>query len=99
GGYFGAGFGFILLAFLGFSRLQDIHQMQAVKNVSSLAIASMSVLILSHSHLVDWHHGVFMATGCAIGGWSGARMSLRLSNHAVRVTVGCIGLVTATYIL
>ena len=29
GGYFGAGLGFILLAFLGFTKIHDVHQMNA----------------------------------------------------------------------
>lgn len=99
GGYFGAGFGFIMLAFLGFSRLHDIHQMQAIKNFSALGIAAASLIMLSGSSLIDWHHGLVMAAGCLVGGYFGAKASMRMSNHSVRVAVSCIGLVTAAYLV
>lgn len=99
GGYFGAGFGFIMLAFLGFSKLHDIHQIQAIKNFSALGIAAASIVMLSGSSLIDWRHGLVMAAGCLVGGYAGAKASMRLSNHGVRVAVSCIGLVTAAYLV
>src|SRR5487761_1839802 len=41
GGYFGAGLGFIMLAFLGFTRLHDhIHRINALKTTITVCIAS-----------------------------------------------------------
>src|SRR5579859_7676564 len=34
GGYFGAGFGFIMLAFLSFAKLHDFHQVNGLKNLA-----------------------------------------------------------------
>ena len=36
GGYFGAGFGFIMLAFLGFTKLNHMHEINALKNLMSI---------------------------------------------------------------
>ena len=43
GGYFGAGLGFIMLAFLGFTKIHDAHQMNAMKNVAATVICAASI--------------------------------------------------------
>ncbi len=98
GGYFGAGFGFIMLAFLGFTKLHHMHQMQALKNISSAAIALVSLLVLLNGSFIDWHHGIVMAVGSTIGGYVGARLAQRVSSHAIRMIVILIGIITALYI-
>ncbi|MDB5181972.1 MAG: hypothetical protein JWP13_735, partial [Candidatus Saccharibacteria bacterium] len=54
GGYFGPGYGFLLLAFLGFTSLKDAHMMNAMKNVSAIFVAGTSVICLYSAHLIDW---------------------------------------------
>lgn len=98
GGYFGAGFGFIMLAFLGFTKLHDMHKMNGIKNLASTTIACASLACLFTSGLVNWHVGVIMAIGATIGGYYGSIFSQKVSTHALRVTVIVIGLVTATYL-
>ena len=98
GGYFGAGFGFVILAFLGFTSLHDLHQMNGLKNLASVAIAIASLLVLAHGSLIDWHHGLAMAAGSTIGGYGGARMAQRISSRGLRIAVILIGCLTAAYI-
>jgi uncharacterized membrane protein YfcA len=99
GGYFGAGFGFIMLAFLGFTRLHDhIHRMNALKNIMTICIATTSLACLYSSGLIDWRHGLVMGTGCLLGGYFGSVLTQKVPSHVVRITVILIGLGTATYL-
>jgi uncharacterized protein len=98
GGYFGAGFGFIMLAFLGFTSMHDMHQMNALKNLATATIALVSICCLFFSHLIDWHIGGVMAVGTAIGGYYGALFAQKVSSHTIRVVVIIIGLTTAAYL-
>lgn len=96
GGYFGAGFGFIMLAFLGFTKLHDVHKMNGLKNLASVSIASMSIICLFSTHLINWHYGLVMAAGGIIGGYYGSRLAQKVSSHFIRIIVIVIG--TATYL-
>lgn len=99
GGYFGAGFGFIMLALLGFTKLHEIHQMNALKNLMAVAIATVSLLCLANAHLIDWQHGLFMAAGNGVGGYLGSIGAQRYSSHTIRIVVIVIGIATATYLV
>lgn len=98
GGYFGVGFGFVMLAFLGFTSLHDVHKMNALKNLASATIALVSLAVLFSTHLIDWHHGLAMASGNMIGGYVGATLALKISSHTVRIVVIAIGLAAAGYL-
>jgi uncharacterized protein len=98
GGYFGAGFGFMMLAFLGFTKLNEIHQMNALKNLAGSVIALVSIACLFSTHLINWHYGLIMAAGNFAGGYLGARLAQRISSHIIRIIVIVIGLSTATYL-
>jgi uncharacterized membrane protein YfcA len=97
-GYFGPGFGFVMLAFLGFTSLRDVHKMNALKNLAGAGIATAVILCLLTAHLFNLSLGLFMAVGCLIGGYSGSRISLRFSTHAIRIVVICIGFISAAYL-
>jgi uncharacterized membrane protein YfcA len=99
GGFFGAGFGFMMLAFLGFTSMHDIHQMSAVKNVAGLVIASVSLVCLSGTGMINWHLGGVMAAGNFVGGYAGARGAQKVSSHSVRIIVILIGCATTAYLV
>lgn len=98
GGYFGVGFGFMLLAFLGLTTISDIHKLNAIKNVGTFVIAICTTLTLLTSGLIDWHTALIMAVGCGIGGYYGARLAQKFSSHAIRIAVICIGIVSVYYL-
>ncbi len=98
GGYFGAGFGFMMLAFLGMTNLHDTHMMNAMKNVTGIVIASTSMVCLFGSHLIDWRHGLVMAVGSTVGGYVGARSAQKVSSHWLRWIIICIGLAAVIYL-
>ncbi len=99
GAYFGAGFGFIMLAFLGFTRLHNhIHRMNALKSAMAICVAATALIFLAGSHLIDWHHGLVMGAGNLIGGYTAAVGTQKISNHAIRIFIVAIGLISAAYL-
>jgi uncharacterized membrane protein YfcA len=98
GGYFGAGFGLVMLAILSLTKLKDIHEMNGLKNLTAMAIALVSIAVLFNSHLINWHYGLIMSIGTAIGGYAGARLAQRFSLKFIRIFVILIGIATAVYL-
>jgi len=98
GGYFGAGLGFIMLAFLGFTRIHDAHQMNAMKNVGATALCAGALTVLAPGSFINWHAAILMAIGATVGGYAGSRIAQKISSHSIRVVVIVIGVVTATYL-
>jgi hypothetical protein len=98
GGYFGAGFGLVMLAILSLTRLTNIHEMNGLKNLTAIAISGVSILVLYSSHLINWRYALAMGVGTAIGGYVGARAAQRFSFKAIRIFVVIIGLITAVYL-
>jgi uncharacterized membrane protein YfcA len=99
GGYFGAGLGFIMLAFLGFTKLHDhIHRINALKCWLTICTSLVSLILLANSHLINWNEGAIMAGGNLVGGLFGAHISQKVSSHSLRIIVIVIGISTATYL-
>jgi len=98
GGYFGPGFGFIMLALLGFSKLHQVHQINAMKNVMAVCIASASLVVLSTSGLINWRYALAMGLGNTVGGYAGAVSAQKVSSHSLRILVIIIGVGTAAYL-
>lgn len=91
GGYFGAGIGFMMLAFLSFAHLPDTHMINSMKNVAATFISGTSLICLYSTHLINWHYGGVTAAGAMIGGYLGSRFSQRLSSHWLRIVVILLG--------
>ncbi len=98
GGYFGAGFGFIMLAFLGFTKLHEIHLMTGLRNLAGSCISIASLVVLYPTHLINWRYGLVMASGGAVGAYYGANISQKISSHSLRIIVVIIGICTATFL-
>lgn len=98
GGYFGAGFGFIMLAFLGFTHLPDTHMINGMKNVAAIFVSSTAVVVLYSAHLIDWRSGLVMTAGSITGGYYGARAAQKVPSHWLRIIIICIGLSAVVYL-
>jgi len=99
GGYFGVGYGIMVLALLGFSNLKNSHQMNGVKNLSGAVIALFSTGYFAWHHLIDWRTGVAMAVGTTLGGIFGARLALKAPVKLVHNTTVVIGFIVALVLL
>jgi hypothetical protein len=91
GGYFGAGIGILMLASLGFLGLENIHEMNALKNVlGSLINLVAAVWFIIHG-LIDWEKTLIMIVGALAGYWIGAHFSQRIPQQRVRRLITAIG--------
>jgi uncharacterized membrane protein YfcA len=97
GGYFGGGMGFVILAMLTALGMADIHQMNALKVVLSTATNGMAVVVFIVKHAVYWPQAAVMVCGAALGGYFGAKYSLRLKPARVRWFVIAVGASMTAY--
>lgn len=98
GGYFGAGYGFMMLAFLGFTDLPDTHMMNGMKNIAATFVAATSIVCLLSSGFIQWRTGLVMAVGSTVGGYIGARFAQKLSGPHLRVAIIIIGMLAVAYL-
>lgn len=96
-GYFGAGYGFMMLAFLGFSPLESIHDLNAFKNLASSLTVLLGVAILLPLGLIHWQSGLIMGAGTAVGGYLAARAAPCIPTWVIRALVIVLGIATAIY--
>ncbi|AKH98881.1 putative permease [Hoeflea sp. IMCC20628] len=99
GGYFGAGYGFILLAVLSVTGL-GLRQANASKNLFAFCMNTIAVIPLSFSGLIDWVAAGSVLTGSLIGGYFGARLSQAVPEKYLRAGVAGVGVIlTASFLL
>ena len=95
GGYFGAGIGILMLAALGLLGFDDIHRMNALKNLLAILINGVAAVYFIFSGAVIWVDVLVMTFAAVAGGYAGARLAYRLGRRFVRRAVVVIGLVMA----
>lgn len=93
GGYFGAGFGFIVLALLSFTHLKNVYQINGLKNLIAASISLSCMVVFALNDRIEWSYALWPTVGALVGGFIGARLAHKLSPHFTRVVVIGIGLV------
>lgn len=97
GGFFGAGMGVMMLATLGLTQAGDYHRLNALKNMLSIVIAIVAILVFVSGGVVAWPHAIVMIPGVALGGYAGVWVAKRVPQAAVRGFVVVVGLLLAFY--
>ncbi|KKC39661.1 permease [Devosia epidermidihirudinis] len=97
GGFFNAGLGILLLAFLATAGLSDIHAMNGLKLYVSSVVAVVAVARFSFSGSIDWYHGSIALVGVTIGGYLAARNAHRFPTQWIRAAVIVYGLFMTGY--
>jgi uncharacterized protein len=97
GGYFGAGMGIMMLCALAYMGLRDVHEMNSLKTLLAGAINIAAAALFISEGKVVWRYALPMAFFCAIGGYMGAKIALRVSSAVVRNVVIAIGIFLAVY--
>ncbi len=92
GGFFNAGLGVLLLAFLALAGFTDIHQMNGLKLWISTLVALVGVVRFAISGAIDWYHGSIALVGVTIGGYAAARLAKRIPQRLIRSLVIAYGL-------
>ena len=87
GGFFNAGLGILLLAFLALAGLEDIHAMNGLKLWISSIVAVIAVARFALSGSIDWYHGTIALVGVTTGAYVAARFAHRVPTALIRWTV------------
>jgi uncharacterized protein len=93
GGYFGAGIGILMLASLAFIGLDNIHEMNALKNLLGSLINFVAAVWFVCAGLVNWPKAGVMTIGALAGYFLGAHYSQRISQQRVRQIITAIGFI------
>lgn len=97
GGFFGAGMGVMMLATLGLTQSGDYHRLNALKNMLSIVIAAIAIVVFVLGGVVAWPEAVVMIPAVALGGYSGVWAAKRTPQTIVRTFVIFVGIVLAIY--
>lgn len=97
GGFFGAGMGVMMLATLGLTQPGDYHRLNALKNLLSIVIAAVAILVFVSGGLIAWTAAAIMIPAVAVGGFSGVYAAKRVPQSVLRGFVIFVGLGLAVY--
>lgn len=84
GGFFNAGLGILLLAFLAMTGMSDIHAMNGLKLWISSVVALVAVARFALGGSIDWHFGSIALVGVVAGGYLAARLAYRIPTGLIR---------------
>lgn len=96
-GYFGAGAGLLTMTALALCGVERIAEINALKTVITTTANLVAVGNFVIHRAVDWHYCWFMMITCAIGGYTGARNSRRVSDRVLRPFIIVLGFVIAIW--
>ena len=92
GGFFNAGLGILLLAFLALAGMTDIHAMNGLKLYISSVVALVAVARFALNGTIDWYHGSIALVGVTIGGYAAARLAKFIPTNWIRMGVIVYGI-------
>jgi uncharacterized protein len=92
GGYFGAAQGILLLAILGLALPDDLHRINALKNVLAGVVNAVAALVFMAIADVAWAPAALIAAGSVVGAQLAARYGRRLSPPALRAVIVAVGI-------
>ena len=96
-GYFGAGAGFVLITLLSLFGLEDLHEINALKVVSTTMANGIAFVIFVLDGQVVWRYCLLAMLTAAIGGYTSASLARRVPQPMLRGLVVFIGLSMAAW--
>ncbi|WEJ57414.1 sulfite exporter TauE/SafE family protein [Devosia sp. FJ2-5-3] len=97
GGFFNAGLGILLLAFLAMAGMTDIHAMNGLKLYISSIVALVAVVRFALGGTIDFYHGSIALVGVTIGGYAAARLAKFIPTNWIRTGVIIYGIGMTLY--
>lgn len=92
GGYFNGGLGIVLLALFSLWGMENLNQMNGLKNALSFVISAISVATFVIAGIVAWQSALIMGVAAIAGGLAGARIAKLLPVSVVRAVIILIGI-------
>lgn len=87
GGFFNAGLGIILLAYLALAGFDDIHAMNGLKLLISVVVSVVAVVRFAATGSIAWMEGSIALAGAVLGGFLAAYFAHLIPARVLR---GCI---------
>ncbi len=97
GGFFGAGMGILMMASLAIGGHEDVQHINALKNILSAVIYSVTVMTFIIAGAVSWPHTLVMVLTATLGGYWGARMARKIQGPWLRRMVIAVGSALTVY--
>jgi len=97
GGFFGAGIGILMLATLAVTGMENIHEMNAYKNILATCINGVAVVAFIVARVVVWPQAILMIVGAILGGYGTASFVRRLEPRYVRAFVIVVACAMTAY--
>ena len=87
GGFFNAGFGIMLLAYLAVAGMSDLNAMNGLKLWISSTVAVIAVIRCAQSGSIDWYNGTITLAGIVVGAYLAARLAHLIPTQVLRALV------------
>lgn len=97
GGFFGAGMGILMLASLAIAGHDDVQEINAIKNLLSAVIYSITVLTFVIAGAVNWPYTLLMTFAAMFGGYWGASIARKIPAQWLRRFIIVIGFVLTAF--
>ena len=97
GGFFGAGMGILMLASLAMAGHDDVHEINAIKNLLSAIIYSVTVLTFVIAGAVSWPYTVIMLVTATLGGYWGATIARKIPALWLRRFIIAVGFLLTVF--
>lgn len=97
GGFFGAGMGIMMLASLAMAGHEDVHEINAIKNLLSAIIYSVTVITFIIAGAVNWPYTIVMVAMATFGGYWGATIARKIPAVWLRRFIIAVGLLLTIF--
>lgn len=96
-GYFGAGAGFLFITLLSLFGYRDLHEINALKVISTTLANGVAFIIFVVGGQVVWRYCLLAMVTCAVGGYTSARFARMVPQPILRGLVVFIGFSMAAW--
>lgn len=97
GGFFGAGMGIVMIAAIAMQGIEDLNEINALKNWLSAVIYSVAALTFTLGGAVSWPHTLVVLLAAAAGGYLAGRIARRLPAIWLRRFILLVGTALTLY--
>jgi len=97
GGFFGAGMGIMMLASLAMAGHEDVQEINAIKNLLSAVIYSVTVVTFVIADAVSWPYTLIMLATATLGGYWGASVARKIPAQWLRRFIIGVGFLLTVF--
>lgn len=96
-GYFGAGGGLVTITMLTLFGIEDLHESNALKVVSTTLGNGTACIIFAFTRQIEWRYCLLAMAACAVGGYVSARSARRVPQRVLRAFIIVLGFSMAAW--